>query len=337
VKPGASRGSIYRIARALRRRIVGSPPLYDPARHAVVAVTCDWGVLDRIDLEPSGRVLVTGWHRGTAPELKVSVNGEPARLDKSFELLRHDVVPPARGFGAEFEGPQASAVTSVVVEEAGRELARLAVHVPVRPPHYSGLYDDRRVLHRDDIYGRGPPDTEPNLDVLELARSLPAPLLDLGCGSGALIRALRSRGVEAYGIELQRPEIVASLRDDVKPWITLYAGGFPLPFADRRFRSVICSEVLEHIPDYAGAIREIARVAPEALITVPDMSAIPTLFPHGVVPWHLLEATHLNFFTQASLGAALGSVFRSVSFSRLGEFEVNGTRAFMNLVARCAA
>ena len=162
-------------------------------------------------------------------------------------------------------------------------------------------------------------------------------LLDLGCGSGALIRALRSRGVEAYGIELKRPEIVASLRDDVKPWITLYAGGFPLPFADRRFRSVICSEVLEHIPDYAGAIREIARVAPEALITVPDMSAIPTLFPHGVVPWHLLEATHLNFFTQASLGAALGSVFRSVSFSRLGEFEVNGTRAFMNLVARCAA
>jgi hypothetical protein len=152
-----------------------------------------------------------------------------------------------------------------------------------------------------------------------------------------LVRVLRGRGIEAFGIELNRTEIVASLREDVKGWITLYGGGFPLPFPDRRFRSVVCSEVLEHIPGHAAAIREMVRVAPEALITVPDISAIPALFPHNVVPWHLLEATHVNFFTQASLRAALGAAFRSVSFSRLGRFEINGTAVFTSLVARCVA
>ncbi len=59
--------------------------------------------------------------------------------------------------------------------------------------------------------------------------------------------------------------------------------------------SVVCSEVLEHIPDHGAAIREMARLAREALMTVPDMSAIPALFPHNVVRWHLLEATHASF------------------------------------------
>jgi SAM-dependent methyltransferase len=225
----------------------------------------------------------------------------------------------------------------VVVHQAGRELVRLTVDMPVQIPHYSALFDEQRVLHRESIYGYGPPAAEPNPDLVELVLSLPTPVLDLGCGSGALVRVLRRQGIEAHGIELRRPETLASLGEDVKEWVTVYDGQFPLPFPDQRFRSVVCSEVLEHIPEHAAAIREIARVAQEALITVPDMSAIPALFPHNVVPWHLLEATHVNFFTQASLGAALGSAFRSVSFSRLGRFEINGTPVFTSLVARCKA
>ena len=97
----------------------------------------------------------------------------------------------------------------------------------------------------------------------------------------------------------------------------------------------MCSEVLEHIPDWRGAIVEMGRVARRALITVPDMSAIPTLFPHRVVPWHLLESTHVNFFTQRSLHAALSTAFSRITFLRLGEFPVNGTRVYTSLVALC--
>src|SRR5438105_6369364 len=164
--------SMYRIVRALQRRVVASPALHDPFRHAAVAVSCEWGALDRIDLETSGRVLLTGWSRhGRIPALSVSVNGEPARFEKSFELLRRDLVPPARGFGAEYVGPQAGRARSLVVQQDGRELARLAVDMPVHIPHYSGLFDERRVLHRESIYGHGPPVAEANPDVVQLALS----------------------------------------------------------------------------------------------------------------------------------------------------------------------
>jgi len=191
------------------------------------------------------------------------------------------------------------------------------------------------VLHREDIYGFGPPMLEADPDVLALARLLPEPILDFGCGSGAMVRALIDAGLEAEGIELQRPGILASMRDDVRPLIKLTDGTFPLPYRDGQFGAVVCSEVLEHVPDFRAALREMARVAPKALITVPDMTAIPTLFPHRVVPWHLLESTHLNFFTQRSLEEALRPLFGRVRFQRLGEFQVNGTRVFTSLVAEC--
>jgi len=98
---------------------------------------------------------------------------------------------------------------------------------------------------------------------------------------------------------------------------------------------VVCCEVLEHIPDWRMALQEIARIGRRALITVPDMSSIPALFPHQVVPWHLLESTHVNFFTQRSLHVALSPIFSRVRFLRLGESWVNGTRVFKSLVADC--
>ena len=150
-----------------------------------------------------------------------------------------------------------------------------------------------------------------------------------------MVRALIDAGLEAEGIELQRPGILASMRDDVRPLIKLTDGTFPLPYRDGQFGAVVCSEVLEHVPDFRAALREMARVAPKALITVPDMTAIPTLFPHRVVPCHLLESTHLNFFTQRSLEEALRPLFGRVRFQRLGEFQVNGTRVFTSLVAEC--
>jgi ubiquinone/menaquinone biosynthesis C-methylase UbiE len=308
-----------------------------------LAKNFEGGVLDALDVEPSGEILLCGWSRDTnvAPDFRLVVDGLAIQRREEYRLRRPDVASVLRsaanhhGFGLIFHAPRESACNVVEVRLGTQSLVSIWPGVARVEPHYGHLFDEARVLHREDIYRYGPPMSEADVQVLELARSLPGSILDFGCGSGALVRALLSEGREAEGIELYRPEIVATLRDDVRAYVKLHEGRFPLPYSDGQFGAVVCSEVLEHIPDWQMAIHEIGRVAPRAVITVPDMSAIPTLFPHRVVPWHLLESTHVNFFTQRSLQDALSRVFSRVRFLRLGEFAVNGTRAFTSLVAEC--
>jgi len=196
------------------------------------------------------------------------------------------------------------------------------------------LRNERRVLHRQDIYSSGPPIPEASIAVLELTRHLPGPVLDFGCGAGALVRALRSEGVDAYGLELDDERIRYHLLDDTRPWVTLYDGRLPTPFRDGQFRSVCCSEVIEHLPDPVAAVEELARLASErVVVTVPDMSAIPRGYHHGIVPWHLLEATHLNFFTQSSLELLLTPIARKIEMARFGQVRCDHVSYFTNLAA----
>jgi hypothetical protein len=77
------------------------------------------------------------------------------------------------------------------------------------------------------------------------------------------------------------------------------------------------------------------RLASEALlITVPDMSAIPRGFPHGVVPWHLLEATHINFFTQHSLEATFAPFATRMEPMRLHPVQCGRLHFFCNLALK---
>jgi hypothetical protein len=49
------------------------------------------------------------------------------------------------------------------------------------------------------------------------------------------------------------------------------------------------------------------------------MEVIPYFQDWQAIPWHLLEATHLNFFTRASLRALLEPHFRHVEVISYGE------------------
>jgi ubiquinone/menaquinone biosynthesis C-methylase UbiE len=173
---------------------------------------------------------------------------------------------------------------------------------------------------------------------LELAKHLPGPLLDFGCGRGVLVGELRRSGVDARGLELDTQKIRDAIAgQDVQAYpITLYDGSFPAPFRDGEFRSVMCSEVLEHIPEYQAAIRDIARIASDRVVfTVPDASAIPVGFRHGLVPWHLMEATHVNFFNQENLKSALQPHFSKIEFGRVGGCRFNESTFFVSLAAMC--
>ncbi len=255
------------------------------------------------------------------------VSGKSGALLPQTGLELHYLVPESM-IGQEY--------TALTLELETGDPLRFEVHARFLSPDYRVLLHSPEVLHRAHIYGSGPPNLTIHPHIVELAKELKGPVLDFGCGRGALVGELRRAGIEAYGLELESEIIRQAIPPDLAPFITLYDGALPSPFQDNQFRSVACSEVLEHIPNYLAAIADIARIASEqVLFTVPDASAIPLGFRHGCVPWHLMEATHVNFFNQASLEHALKPHFSRIEFGRIGQSRFNDSVYYVSLAAMC--
>jgi hypothetical protein len=86
-------------------------------------------------------------------------------------------------------------------------------------------------------------------------------------------------------------------------------------------------------------VAEIRRVVRRRLlVSVPNVELIPSLHPLAVVPWHLLEADHKNFFSRASLRHLLGQHFRRVEvldYAPLPLRTVEGLPLHIHLFAVC--
>lgn len=89
-------------------------------------------------------------------------------------------------------------------------------------------------------------------------------VLDVGSGAGPCLRSnvLCDKFV-SDATERQGQSVVTD-----RPFIV--ADAACLPFADKSFDFVICSHVLEHVPDPGAVIRELQRVAPRGYIETPS-------------------------------------------------------------------
>ncbi|MCB8983577.1 MAG: class I SAM-dependent methyltransferase [Ardenticatenaceae bacterium] len=95
-----------------------------------------------------------------------------------------------------------------------------------------------------------------------------ARLLDAGCGEGFGLRHLLKEGVTAVyvGSDISL-EALQWGRQNVLPGLPAAAADVHhLPYPNDTFPLVMCLEVLEHIPDSAVGLRELARVSSEFVI-----------------------------------------------------------------------
>ena len=305
--------------------------------------------LDRVEIDASGLIRVVGWTKlsgeGFEATPVIRLDGTETRRLQTYRVSRPDVEAAEKitdrhaGVVCEYLIPQSmfgETARMLSLKIAGYVALQFETDVTFIEPDYRPIFECEPVLKRSQIYGTGSPNTAVHPDVLALARKLPAPILDFGCGGGALIEALQATGTPCRGLELAGSTASTSVPTSLQHLVTVYDGTFPSPIESRSAKSVFCSEVLEHIADYQRAIQDMARIATErVVITVPDCSAIALGARHQLVPWHLLESTHVNFFNQTSLQQVLRPYFREISFGRICPCLLNDTDFYVSIVAYC--
>jgi SAM-dependent methyltransferase len=151
-------------------------------------------------------------------------------------------------------------------------------------------------------------------------------VLDIGCGSGRhTAEAYRYHGITAIGADRNRDDLRAArdrleFHDRLKAhgggaWCLAAADALALPFANRAFDVVICSEVLEHIPEHQRAMGEIVRVLkPGGTLVV----SVPRWFPEKICwalsrEYHQANQGHVRIYRGEPLKKMLAA--QGISFS----------------------
>jgi SAM-dependent methyltransferase len=204
-----------------------------------------------------------------------------------------------------------------------------------------GVMLDRRttaIQRRPNIYNEGPSVLGGSGEVADYIRRYVGPpprrLVDIGCGLGFYGVGLLADGYDWTGAEVDAADCAELARRGLPHQ---RVDGRTLPFADGAFDAALCIEVLEHIDEPHGFLREVKRVAPrQLLVSVPNCELLGYLHDHLAAPWHMLEPDHKNFFTRWSLEALLREYYASVEIRFHTAYPlrtVEGTPLHYNLFA----
>ncbi len=140
----------------------------------------------------------------------------------------------------------------------------------------------------------------------EITRGVPIlpghTVIDVGCGDGGYIGFVAAQGAEVLFVD-QDPERLARteerIRTSARAYRAIQSDCDPIPIDDAVGDLVICTEVLEHVPDPAKFLRELIRIAKpgaQLLISVPD-SRSEQFVSATAPPECFQEPNHIRIFT----------------------------------------
>ena len=129
----------------------------------------------------------------------------------------------------------------------------------------------------ESVWADAPADPEPwaweRRRALLLGEARPGErVLDLGCGAGRFVAALRDAGADPVGVEIAEGALARAREVAPGADLRLLEADGSIPLAHGSVDLVWCSEVLEHVADGAQALQEARRVlrpGGRLLVTVP--------------------------------------------------------------------
>ena len=80
-------------------------------------------------------------------------------------------------------------------------------------------------------------------------------LLDVGCGTGLLLKTAAAAGLQTYGLDLSDAAVAMSRKNSPTSQV-VQGEGEHLPFADAQFDYVCCIGSLEHYADVERGLAE---------------------------------------------------------------------------------
>jgi len=148
----------------------------------------------------------------------------------------------------------------------------------------------------------------PALTALAAGHALSGRVLNAGCGEGAYCAWIESQPNVTRIDNVDLSVHPSFLERHPDPRHHLEPGSLTaLPFADASMDAIVCTEVIEHIPDDAAAVAELARVLKPGGVLIASVPLLPAPFD----PSHAREG-----YSEASFRALLSEAGFVVEESR---------------------
>jgi SAM-dependent methyltransferase len=129
-------------------------------------------------------------------------------------------------------------------------------------------------------------------------------LLDLGCG-----RSPYKRLADGFAVKW----IAADIRNSGGADILLDAQ--KLPFKDKVFDTVLCTQILEYLPDFFVASEEIHRILkPQGMAIISNPAVLP---PFGGARWRIMPEGYMTMLSKFSVCEVDGDCKTVAGFFRI--------------------
>lgn len=133
-------------------------------------------------------------------------------------------------------------------------------------------------------------------------------ILDVGCGSGWLVKDLKAEGFESFGCDLSEEAIRIAKNDNKTSRFIKKASAVKLPYPRSSFDALVAVSMIEHLTQ-----AEAKKFLREAIRVLKPRGWIFLVTPNKITPLRLIyliirqkwpalkDPTHINFYTPGSL------------------------------------